>query len=722
MTEHVQAVQPEPDMVQLLTPEGSASTIRTTRSRSPTTRSARSTATSSWCAASTPRRSRCSGRANSACGRHCSARRPRRSAPAARCARQDMAFPTYREHGVAWCRDVDPLTLLGLFRGTNLGGCDPDDHNFNLYTIVIGAQTLHATGYAMGVVRDGAVGTGDPDRDTAVLAFFGDGASSQGDVNEAFVWAGARQPAGRLLLPEQPVGDQRAGRAAEPGAALQAGGAASASPACASTATTCSPASPSPARPWTTRAPVRARRSIEAFTYRMNPHTTSDDPTRYRLGDELETWKLRDPIERVRAYLARAGRVRRTSSSTPSRPSPRRWPSTSASGCRALPDPTPESVFDHVYADMPPRAGRAARRVRRPSSTSLGGTAMADMITMAKALNDGLRTRDGGRPQGRDHGRGRRPARRRLPDHRRAAEGLRRGPGDRHPARRVRHHRHRGRAGHPRLPAGVRDPVRRLRLPRLRPDRQPGRQVPQPLGRLGEDADHHPHPVRRRHRRGRAPLANRPRPTSRTPPGLKVVACSNPSDALLDDPAGDRLRRPGDLLRAQAPVLEPRATSPTTPLPLHSGAGRARRAATSRSSPTARWSPPRWTPPRRPPRTGVELEVIDLRTLSPLDTADRARLGTAHRTAGRRARGARSASAWVPRSRPGSRSRRSTPWRRPILRVGRLRHPVPAEPDRGGVAARRRPDPRRRRPSSYWSSEDAMADSSNSSCPTSARV
>ena len=92
---------------------------------------------------------------------------------------------------MAWCRDVDPLTLLGLFRGTNLGGWTRTSNNFNLYTIVIGAQTLHATGYAMGVVRDGAVGTGDPDRDTAVLAFFGDGASSQGDVNEAFVWAAA---------------------------------------------------------------------------------------------------------------------------------------------------------------------------------------------------------------------------------------------------------------------------------------------------------------------------------------------------------------------------------------------------------------------------------------------------------------------------------------------------------------------------------------------------
>ena len=66
----------------------------------------------------------------------CSARKPPRSAPAARCEPHDMAFPTYREHGVAWCRDVDPLTLLGLFRGTNLGGCSPYEHNFNMYTIV----------------------------------------------------------------------------------------------------------------------------------------------------------------------------------------------------------------------------------------------------------------------------------------------------------------------------------------------------------------------------------------------------------------------------------------------------------------------------------------------------------------------------------------------------------------------------------------------------------
>ena len=93
----------------------------------------------------------------------------------------DYVSPTYREHGVAWCRGVDPTNLLGMFRGVNHGGWDPNTNNFHLYTIVIGSQTLHATGYAMGVAKDGA--------DSAVVAYFGDGASSQGDVLESFNFA-----------------------------------------------------------------------------------------------------------------------------------------------------------------------------------------------------------------------------------------------------------------------------------------------------------------------------------------------------------------------------------------------------------------------------------------------------------------------------------------------------------------------------------------------------
>src|ERR1700761_1133905 len=58
----------------------------------------------------------------------------------------DMAFPSYREHGVAWCRGVDPTEMLSLYRGNDFGGYNPTERNLGLYAIVIGAQTLHATG------------------------------------------------------------------------------------------------------------------------------------------------------------------------------------------------------------------------------------------------------------------------------------------------------------------------------------------------------------------------------------------------------------------------------------------------------------------------------------------------------------------------------------------------------------------------------------------------
>src|SRR5690606_37621096 len=97
----------------------------------------------------------------------------------------DFAFPSYREHGVAFTQGVDLPDILRIFRGLEHGAWVPTDHNFHLYTLVIGAHTLHATGYAMALDRDGLTGTGDPDRDAATICYFGDGATSQGDVAEA---------------------------------------------------------------------------------------------------------------------------------------------------------------------------------------------------------------------------------------------------------------------------------------------------------------------------------------------------------------------------------------------------------------------------------------------------------------------------------------------------------------------------------------------------------
>jgi 2-oxoisovalerate dehydrogenase E1 component alpha subunit len=88
---------------------------------------------------------------------------------------------------------------------------------------------------------------------------------------------------------------------------------------------------------------------IEAFTYRMGPHTTSDDPTRYRLAAELETWKLKDPVERMKAYLSRSGMATGEFFEQVNREADELAAHIRA-GCLALADPDPITLFDHVYA------------------------------------------------------------------------------------------------------------------------------------------------------------------------------------------------------------------------------------------------------------------------------------------------------------------------------------------------------------------------------------
>lgn len=257
---------------------------------------------------------------------------------------RDMAFPTYREHGVAWCRGLDPTKLLELFRGVSHGGWDPRAHNFHLYTIVIGSQTLHATGYAMGIQRDGAVG----EDGEAVIAYFGDGATSQGDVNEAFIWASVTnapvvffcqnnqwaiseplERQSRVPLYQRALGFGFPGVRVDGNDVL----------ACLAV----------------TRKAMQAAREgqgptlIEAFTYRMGAHTTTDDPTRYRLAAELESWKLKDPIERVKAYLIRSELADREFFEAVDAEADRLGVRVRRS-CLEMPDPEPAAMFENVYA------------------------------------------------------------------------------------------------------------------------------------------------------------------------------------------------------------------------------------------------------------------------------------------------------------------------------------------------------------------------------------
>ncbi|WP_241705324.1 pyruvate dehydrogenase (acetyl-transferring) E1 component subunit alpha [Leifsonia shinshuensis] len=262
----------------------------------------------------------------------------------------DFVFSSYREHGVAYCRGAGLVDLLRVWRGTTQSGWNPYDINMATPQVIIGAQTLHATGYAIGIQADGT--------DAASIAYFGDGATSEGDVNEALIFA-ATYAAPVIFFCQN---NQYA--ISEP-VALQA------------------------QRPIAERAPGfgvpsvrvdgndvlavmavtrsaldRARTGggptfIEAVTYRMGPHTTADDPTRYRDPAELDQWRGKDPIARVEAHLAAAGML------TEDRLAAIQEHADAVAvemrrGVVALQDPDPLTVFDNVYAE--PHTGLARER------------------------------------------------------------------------------------------------------------------------------------------------------------------------------------------------------------------------------------------------------------------------------------------------------------------------------------------------------------------------
>ena len=252
----------------------------------------------------------------------------------------DFSFPSYREHGIAWCRGIPPVQWLRVFRGVEQGGWDPQKYRHSTPSIVIGNNALNAVGYAMGIQRDGA--------SEATIVFFGDGATSQGDVNEAFVWASSFDAPivffvqnNQWAISEPTIRQtkipiyMRARGFGFPGVRVDGNDVLA-------------------VYEVTKRALATAREGggptlIEAYTYRMGAHTTSDDPTRYRVDAEVEAWKHRDPIERVKAYLVRGHKVAAKKIDAVTEEA-----NAMALQLRedllAMPNPNPLSIFDHAYA------------------------------------------------------------------------------------------------------------------------------------------------------------------------------------------------------------------------------------------------------------------------------------------------------------------------------------------------------------------------------------
>lgn len=261
----------------------------------------------------------------------------------------DFVFSSYREHAVAYVRGVSMVDLLREWRGVAASGWDPYELNMATQQVIIGAQALHAVGYAMGIRNDGA--------DSVAVAYVGDGALSQGDLNEALVFAASFDAPVLIICQNnqwaisEPVGLQspvplvdRARGFGIPG--IQVDG----NDVLASLAAT--------------RAALSEARDggpvfIEALTYRMGPHTTADDPTRYRDAAEVDVWAERDPIARLDRYL-RSREALDDDAAAQLEASADEAATTLREACTTMTDPEPLTVFDNAYAE--PHATLDAQR------------------------------------------------------------------------------------------------------------------------------------------------------------------------------------------------------------------------------------------------------------------------------------------------------------------------------------------------------------------------
>lgn len=238
-------------------------------------------------------------------------------------AANDYIFPSYRDHGVLLERGITPEEITPLFRGSGTLGWDAQKHNVHSYTLVLAAQVLHATGYAMGLNLDaeieaetGEAQTGqgqatDPGQDAdkpAVAVYFGDGSTTEGDVHESMVFAASYNAPVLFFVQNNhwaisvpfsvqsrvPISTRAAGYGFE---GLRVDG----NDVLAVYAAT-----------RYAMDKIRAGEGpvlIEAETYRLGPHTTADDPTKYRPEDHGATYEPLDPMLRLEAYLRSTGQA-----------------------------------------------------------------------------------------------------------------------------------------------------------------------------------------------------------------------------------------------------------------------------------------------------------------------------------------------------------------------------------------------------------------------------
>jgi 2-oxoisovalerate dehydrogenase E1 component alpha subunit len=258
---------------------------------------------------------------------------------------QDWMFPTYRDTMALLTRGVAPTEVLSFFRGDWHLGFDPYKYRIAPQATPLATQALHAVGLATAARLAGD--------DTVALTFLGDGSTSEGDAHEAFNFAAVWQaPVVFLVQNNQyaisvPVAKQTRARTfadkaigyGMPGYFVD-GNDAAAMFAVISGAVERARAGGGPTL-------------IEGLTYRVEAHTNSDDPTRYRDKAEEMRWRELDPLPRLETFLTAADVLTPAIAATITDEA-EALAATTRDAMNEAPILDPLELFDHVYVNERP--------------------------------------------------------------------------------------------------------------------------------------------------------------------------------------------------------------------------------------------------------------------------------------------------------------------------------------------------------------------------------
>jgi len=269
--------------------------------------------------------------------------------------KKDWLFPTYREHGVSLVHGLPMKTVFLYWNGRPEGCIAPEGVNLFPIAVPIATQLPHAVGAAWAAKLRG--------EDSIAVGFLGDGATSEGDFHEAMNFAGVMklpvvffcQNNGYAIsvpLSKQTASETLAEKAAGygiEGVRVDGNDAVAVHEAM-------------------SRAAAKARAGLgptflEAVTYRYGPHTTADDHTRYRDEGEVEAWRGKDGLLRLKERLLALG-VWSDEQEEDAWREADRVVQTAIEEMAAMPPVDHDRLFDHSYAELPPHLREQREEMR----------------------------------------------------------------------------------------------------------------------------------------------------------------------------------------------------------------------------------------------------------------------------------------------------------------------------------------------------------------------